>query len=521
MDGGGVGSSEVGDKGKLKVERELLPMGQWRRWIVQDPSANGRRLLLSLLDEARGSRLGVDPEQLERRARRAANLVHPGLSRVVEVGRGQVGVWVIEEAADGLPLSDVPAEDVPDGPALTRGLVGVIETIAYIRRHGLVHGEVSADTVFCCEQGLELTGVAAAPLEESGSAGAAAENIRGWGQVGRQLLEQTLGPGRAEHPLAGVLESAARAGQPDAPSDGPQMAALVHEALASGRGETAPRGAHLPGAAVVDRAAEESGRAATVLGALAAIVRGLLATVLTIALIVGAATGGVLWALARGPAEIGVPNLIGMTRTDASKRLTEAGLREGRLREVYRDDTAAGKVAASTPPVGMRVRQGREVGLTVSLGAAQVPVPKLVGLQVSEAETQLRGQGLKLRRDAHRRSAAPVGEIVQQKPPAGERVGHGAEVGVVVSGGEDYGTLRVVDADGDERDVVFRRLEIIVPQGDRIQRVQVREGYGDNLRVTYDRPHRPGERVTVNTYGFEGKRIEVQIEGVKVFNTRL
>ena len=110
MDGGGVGSSEVGAKGTLKVERELLPMGQWRRWIVQDPSTNGRRLLLSLLDEARGSRLGVDPEQLERRARRAANLVHPGLSRVVEVGRGQVGVWVIEEAADGLPLSDVPAE---------------------------------------------------------------------------------------------------------------------------------------------------------------------------------------------------------------------------------------------------------------------------------------------------------------------------------------------------------------------------------------------------------------------------
>jgi hypothetical protein len=79
----------------------------------------------------------------------------------------------------------------------------------------------------------------------------------------------------------------------------------------------------------------------------------------------------------------------------------------------------------------------------------------------------------------------------------------------------------VVDADGDERDVVFRRLEIIVPQGDRIQRVQVREGYGERLQVTYDRPHRPGERVTVNTYGFEGKRIEVQIEGVKVFNTRL
>jgi len=255
--------------------------------------------------------------------------------------------------------------------------------------------------------------------------------------------------------------------------------------------------------------------------ALAAVLRGLLTTLLTLALIVAAVTGGVLWALARGPAEISVPNLIGMTRAQASERLAEMGLGEGSVRRVYRDDIGAGKVAATSPPVGMRVRHAREVSLVVSLGSAQVQVPRLVGLQVAEAEAVVRARGIKLRKDGQRRSAAPVGEVVRQDPAAAERIGRGAEVGVVISGGQDYGVLRVLGERGEEKEVLFRRLEIIVPQGESIQRVKVLEGYRSDLRVTYDRLHSRGERVKVDTYGFEGKHLEVQIEGVTVFKSRL
>jgi len=55
-----------------------------------------------------------------------------------------------------------------------------------------------------------------------------------------------------------------------------------------------------------------------------------------------------------------------------------------------------------------------------------------------------------------------------------------------------------------------------VPRGDPLQRVKVLEGYEDPLMVTYDRLHRPGDHIKIETYGRPGKRIEVFIEGKRV-----
>ena len=211
----------------------------------------------------------------------------------------------------------------------------------------------------------------------------------------------------------------------------------------------------------------------------------------------------------------------GDVRDRLAHELADNGLKVGTLRRMYRDDVDVGEVAATTPAPGMRVREGREIAMVISRGSAEVKVPLVVGLQVNEAEKVLGKKGLSMRKAGERRSHAPVGEVVSQSPAPGRMTGRGSTVAVMLSGGEDYGLVRVEDADGEKQTVLFRELEIIVPEGERIQRVTVLAGYGDDMEAVYDRPHRPGDRVKVQLWGKKGKRVEVQIEGETIYKTQL
>ncbi len=169
----------------------------------------------------------------------------------------------------------------------------------------------------------------------------------------------------------------------------------------------------------------------------------------------------------------------------------------------------------------MTVRQGREITLVVSLGAAKVDVPRLIGLQLSEAQAVAEKAGLTVASAGKTRSRAPLGEIVKQDPAPGTRVGRGERITVHLSGGPQFAMLEVQNDQGETVRVYFRTIEIIVPAGDPLQRVMIREGYGRQLQTTYDRLHRPGDKISFDTYGREGKRIEVAIEDERVYQTQL
>jgi hypothetical protein len=91
------------------------------------------------------------------------------------------------------------------------------------------------------------------------------------------------------------------------------------------------------------------------------------------------------------------------------------------------------------------------------------------------------------------------------------------------SGGPDFGIVQVPaeDEDEDPRVAVFRRIVIVVPRGDALQRVEVLEGYGEDLETTYDRLHRPGDRIKLDTHGRPGKRVKILIDGDEVLTTKL
>ena len=104
-----------------------------------------------------------------------------------------------------------------------------------------------------------------------------------------------------------------------------------------------------------------------------------------VALLLGVALlGGLAWALTRSPSEQGtpgaggvglveVPDVVGMSRVEATKRLDGAGLEPGSQDEAPDDEFAEGVVIEQDPGAGTEVERGTTVDLVVSAGPPQEP----------------------------------------------------------------------------------------------------------------------------------------------------
>ena len=106
-----------------------------------------------------------------------------------------------------------------------------------------------------------------------------------------------------------------------------------------------------------------------------------------LALLLGVALlGGLAWALTRSFSEqvtpgaggaglVVVPDVVGMSRVEATKRLDGAGLKPGSQDEAPNDKFAEGVVIEQDPEAGTEVERATTVDLVVSTGPTQEPTP--------------------------------------------------------------------------------------------------------------------------------------------------
>ncbi len=132
--------------------------------------------------------------------------------------------------------------------------------------------------------------------------------------------------------------------------------------------------------------------------------------------------------------EIVIPDLSGMTLSQAKVLLTEKGLNPGKV--TYERSTKYDKdiVIRTIPEAGSKVPEGFSVELVVSEGAPLVTVPSLYGKTVSAARRILEARGLRLGSvnyvtDVER----PFDIIIGQSPKAGSSVPKGSKVNVTVN----------------------------------------------------------------------------------------
>ena len=151
-------------------------------------------------------------------------------------------------------------------------------------------------------------------------------------------------------------------------------------------------------------------------------------------LVVLAAIGAVAYLLLAGTKTYPVPQVQGDPQAKAVSEVKAVHLVP---RVVKRSNGAvpSGHVISSSPPFGNLVPARTVVTLYVSTGPKLIPVPNIVGQNVSQAENTLSSKGLHPTVRTNQNSTQPAGTVVKQTPLAGTQVKPGSSVTVVVSGG--------------------------------------------------------------------------------------
>ncbi len=137
-----------------------------------------------------------------------------------------------------------------------------------------------------------------------------------------------------------------------------------------------------------------------------------------------------------GPAEVEVPNLLGLDRVQAQASLQQVGLTlsPDQGTQVAQDDKDIGKVLVQDPTAGGRIAKGKSVAITVGVAPETVGVPDVVGTSMDQAQRNIVVAHL-IATVQEVDSTAPKGQVLKQNPGGGNTVKAGATVTLTVSRG--------------------------------------------------------------------------------------
>jgi eukaryotic-like serine/threonine-protein kinase len=183
-----------------------------------------------------------------------------------------------------------------------------------------------------------------------------------------------------------------------------------------------------------------------------------------------------------GPAQVRVPQVVGLTLKSAQGRLTRAGL-ESSVREESSDTVAKGRVISAAPQEGEQVDKGSEVALVVSTGPEQLEVPDEVGKSFDEAKSELEAAGFKVTRKDQETTDKDPGTVLAQAPKGGTQAAKGSAITLTVA--KEPATVEVPDVTGEDQGDAIARLS---GQGFEIQRQEkdVDSPEGDGVVVEQD-----------------------------------
>jgi eukaryotic-like serine/threonine-protein kinase len=154
-----------------------------------------------------------------------------------------------------------------------------------------------------------------------------------------------------------------------------------------------------------------------------------------------------------GPAIVAVPDVSGLTETQATKRLDDAGFNVT-TRDEFSNTVPKGRVIGTEPAAGTQLSTSQVVTLLISRGTNRVEVPDVVGLDDQAALAALQSAelaGVLVQRD----STEPEGEVLSQSPGAGNLVARGSQVTIFVS----TGAIAVPDVVGQVRKAAVTALK--------------------------------------------------------------
>ncbi|MGW5435875.1 Stk1 family PASTA domain-containing Ser/Thr kinase [Nocardia asteroides] len=138
-----------------------------------------------------------------------------------------------------------------------------------------------------------------------------------------------------------------------------------------------------------------------------------------------------------GPSQVQLPRLVGLTQSEAEQKLNSMGLRlDPNVQRKESSTAEVDKVIGQEPSAGSRVDVDQTVVVTIGKGPEQVPVPFVVGQDISVAQPNLAASaGFNV--DVQEvKSSKPKGEVLSTSPAGGSTADKGSIVTVQVSAGD-------------------------------------------------------------------------------------
>lgn len=137
--------------------------------------------------------------------------------------------------------------------------------------------------------------------------------------------------------------------------------------------------------------------------------------------------------VSKGGEEIEMPDLTGLSKSDAEAQLKKMGLKLGSVYEKYSNEEA-GTVIKQDPKAGTKISRGQTVDLTVSKGkqSHKVSVPDVTGVSLDAAKAALQSRGLRVGSVSKQESRQAAGTVVSQSPASGE-VEEGSSISLVIA----------------------------------------------------------------------------------------
>ncbi|MDR7556734.1 MAG: protein kinase [Armatimonadota bacterium] len=454
--------------GRYEVVALLAEGGMSRVYRARTPE--GQVVALKVLRDA----YAADREFVERfvrEARAVQALDHPHVVRVLDSGRDGDVYFIAMEYVDGEDLKSYLRRVGPLEPAdAERIALAVCEALDYAHGQGIVHRDVKPQNILLTRDGtvkvadfgiaralaavtLTQTGTVLgtvhylSPEQARGAPVGRASDLYALGVVLFEMLTGRL-PFEGESPIAVALKHlhepppSARAVHPRVPR---RLDGIIRKAMAKRREDRY--------ATAREMAADlrgETARWEEVLGdddptrtfALEAHRRRRLRPVVPLAAAVLVAVLAGLWAGWQAVSaylnvpEVEVPDLVGRSLLQAEQIARQQGVILEVAERAYSATVPQDVILAQHEPPGKRVKQGRRIGVVVSLGPQLVTVPDVVHQPVQAAQLAL--ETARLRVGALQEGYDDVvkpGFVIRQDPPAGARVQVDSPVTLVISRG--------------------------------------------------------------------------------------
>ena len=137
-----------------------------------------------------------------------------------------------------------------------------------------------------------------------------------------------------------------------------------------------------------------------------------------------------------GPERYPMPQVVGLTRDQAEKAITDGRMVVGKVTQAWSETKPIGEVLKASEKEDTPLKKGTEITLTVSKGPKPIRFPDLVDAPADDAKKQLEDLGFEVKSSEEHSSTVEAGRVIRQDPRTGEGK-KGDTVNLVVSLGPE------------------------------------------------------------------------------------